>query len=273
EAPDVHIHRIDGDTFRLVASVGAFAGTYPADISFRITRGSAVGRAVLDRRTIHLHDTAAESDEEFPVSKDLARRYGQRTILATPLLREGTAIGAVVMLRREARSFSDKQVTLVRTFADQAVIAIENVRLFNETKETLEQRVATSEVLAVISRSPTDVQPVFETIAALARRLCNARECAVFRFDGELIHLVAHAAVGAAWANALRSAFPRPPGRGSITARAILTHSLVHVPDALADPEYDLTEAARASGVRTALSIPMIREGQVIGAITVDRGE
>src|SRR5262249_17252268 len=186
-----------------------------------------------------------------------------------PRRHEGEAIGAVSVTRREPGRFTERHIALLQTFADQAVIAIENVRLSNETNEALEQRVATSEVLAVISRSPTDVQPVFETIAALAKRVCNARECAVFRFDGELIHLVAQADTGAAWANALRSAFPRPPGRGSITARAIQTHSLVHVPDVLADREFELTEAARASGVRTTLSIPMIREGQVIGAITV----
>jgi two-component system, NtrC family, sensor kinase len=99
----------------------------------------------------------------------------------------------------------------------------------------------------VISSSLTDVQPVFERIAARAKRLCDARECGVFRFDGELIHLVAQADTSAAWANALRSAFPRPPGRGSITARANQTRSLVHIPDILVDPEFELTEEARVS--------------------------
>src|SRR4029450_12337343 len=148
---------------------------------------------------------------------------------------------------------------------------IENVRLFNETQEALEQQMATSEILGVISQSPTDVQPVFDTIAARAKRLCDARECAVFRFDGELIHLAAQADTDAAWAKALRSAFPRPPGRGSVTARAIQTRSLVHIPDVQADPEFELTEAARASSIRSTLSVPMIREGEVIGATTWDR--
>src|SRR5262245_47321469 len=139
--------------------------------------------------------------------------------------------------------------------------------------EALARETATADILRVISSSPADVQPVFDTIAACAKRLCDARECAVFRFDGELIHLVAQADTGAAWAHALRSAYPRPPGSGLVTARAIQTGSLVHVPDVLADPEYELTEAARTSGVRTTLSVPMIREGEVIGAITVDRGE
>jgi GAF domain-containing protein len=266
---------VEGDGLRAVSATGQLVAQMPIYNArgLGVSRASVIGRAIIDRATLHIPDLASESETDLPEALALQRILGHRTQLITPLMREGVAIGAILLARFEVRLFSDRQIELLKTFADQAVIAIENVRLFNETKEALEQRVATSEVLAVISRSPTDVQPVFETIAALARRLCNARECAVFRFDGELIHLVAQADTGAAWANALRSAFPRPPGRGSITARAIQTHSPVHVPDVLADPEYDLTEAARASGVRTTLSIPMIREGQVIGAITVDRGE
>jgi GAF domain-containing protein len=137
--------------------------------------------------------------------------------------------------------------------------------------ESLGQQTATSEILHVIGSSPTDVQPVFETIAQRAKRLCDARECAVFRFDGALIHLTALADITVEWAQALRSAFPRPPGRGSITARAIVTRSVVHVPDVLADSEFDLTEAARTSSIRSVLSVPMLRSGEVIGAITVDR--
>jgi GAF domain-containing protein len=138
--------------------------------------------------------------------------------------------------------------------------------------EALEQQTATAEILRVISSSPTDVQPVFDTIAQRAKRLCNARECAVFRFDGTLIHLAALADITAEWTQVLRSAFPRPPGRGSMTARAILTRSVVHVPDVLADSEYDLAEPARTSSIpRSVLSVPMLRDDQVVGAITVDR--
>jgi GAF domain-containing protein len=217
-------------------------------------------------------DAATQPDIPEPVRR-MARARGWCSNLAVPLRRAGTAIGALGVSRREARDFTPDEVALLQTFADQAVIAIENVRMFNETKESLEQQTATAEILRVISQSPTDVQPVFDTIAAQAKRLCDARECAVFRFDGALIHLVAQADTDAAWASALRSAFPRPPGRGSITARAIQTRSLVHIPDVLIDPEFQLTEAARASSVRSTLSVPMIREGEVVGAITVDRGE
>src|SRR5262249_4228662 len=194
-----------------------------------------------------------------------------RTVLSVPMLRNADPIGAITVRRQNVRPFSDKQIALLQTFADQAVIAIENVRLFTETKEALEQQTATSEILRIISESPTELQPVFDAIATRAKRLCDALECAVFRFDGALIYLVAQADTDARWAEVLRSAFPRPPGRGSITARAIQTRSLVHIPDVQADPEFDLTTAAQVSSIRSVLSVPMIREGEVIGAITVDR--
>jgi signal transduction histidine kinase/DNA-binding response OmpR family regulator len=196
------------------------------------------------------------------------------------MLRAGELLGVIVIYRHEVLPFINSHIALMETFADQAAIAIENARLLTELQtknadltEALEQQTATGDILNVISSSPTDVQPVFDTIAASAKRLCDAREAAVFRFDGELIHLVAHGDTGADWADALRNAYPRRPGRGMVTARAIQTGSLVHVPDVQADPEFELTEAARASGVRTTLSVPMIREGEVIGAITVDRRE
>jgi signal transduction histidine kinase/putative methionine-R-sulfoxide reductase with GAF domain len=268
EAYDAVVVLADGEEFVQRAHHGPIAAMLGARYPLR---GTVTGRAILEARVIHVENLAEASD--YPAGRKLAQRVGYRTTLSVPLLRDGAAIGAIGIRRTEVLPFSDKQIALLQTFADQAVIAIENVRLFNVTKEALEQQIATSEILGVISQSPTDVQPVFDMIAARAKRLCDARECGVFRFDGELIHLVAQADTDAAWANALRSAFPRPPGRGSITARAIQTRSLVHIPDVLIDPEFELTEAARASSVRSTLSVPMIREGAVIGAITVDRGE
>jgi signal transduction histidine kinase len=229
-------------------------------------------RAVHERRACAVEDIESATDVT-DVMRETARARGWRSNLFVPMIRAAAALGLISITRREPGPFAANEIALLETFAAQAVIAIENVRLFNETKEALEQQIATSEILGVISQSPTDVQPVFDTIAEHAKRLCDARECGVFRFDGELIHLVAQADTDEAWANALRSAFPRPPGRGSITARAIQTRSLVHIPDVLIDPEFELTEAARASSVRSTLSVPMIREGEVIGAITVDRRE
>jgi signal transduction histidine kinase len=192
-------------------------------------------------------------------------------LLSVPLLRGESALGVINVARRTPGPFSGDAIALLQTFADQAVIAIENVRLFTELEARNRDLTATSHILQVISRSPTDAQPVFETIAQRAKQLCDAREGGVFRFDGALIHLTALADATTEWAPALRSAFPRSPGRGSMTARAIETRSVVHVPDVLADSEFDLTEAARSSSIRSVLSVPMLRTGEVIGAITVDR--
>jgi GAF domain-containing protein len=241
----------------------------------RPTRAFGVGRAILERASVPIPDVEADPDYQHHAA---ARAIGWRSGLFVPMLREDVPIGVIMVARTEPGPFSDNKVALLQTFADQAVIAIENVRLFTELQErnrdlaeSLEQQTATADILRVISSSPTDVQPVFDTIAQRAKRLCDADECGVFRFDGALIHLTALADITAEWAQVLRSAFPRPPGRGSMTARAVLTRSVVHVPDVLADIEFDLTESARTSRVRSVLSVPMLRDGQVVGAITVDR--
>src|SRR5262249_25316792 len=169
-------------------------------------------------------------------------------------------------------------IRLLQTFADQAVIAIENVRLFKELQTSnreltaaLDTQTATSDVLRVISRSPTDVQPVFDSIAASALYLCDARLCTVFRFDGELIHLVALQQVSTEGAAAYRNAYPARPGRGGGTHRAILTGTIVHIPDIRDDAEYELQDLARGNQFGCVLSVPMFRDGHPIGAITVGR--
>src|SRR5262249_24545773 len=179
-ADDVKIHLVDGDTLRLVAQLGPI----PAVEARPITPTRHIGRAVLERRTIHIHDMQAVL-EEFPDAAAFVRAFGTRTSLATPLVREGAAIGVIQIRRLEVAPFSAKQIALLETFADQAVIAIENVRLFTELQEknqaltkahpqvseTLEQQTATSESLRVISSSPTDVQPVFDAIVKSVVRL------------------------------------------------------------------------------------------------------
>jgi GAF domain-containing protein/DNA-binding response OmpR family regulator len=278
EAERAFIWRVDGALLRAVVTYNTNSelAAYARENPMTPGRGSGAARAAQERRTVHIHD--ALSDPEY--SFGLRQLDPIRTVLAIPMVRTDELLGVIAIYRLEVRPFTDSQVALMETFADQAAIAIENARLLTELQtknadltEALEQQTATGDILQVISSSPTDAQPVFDTIAARARRLCDARECAVFKFDGELIHMVSHAETGADWADALRSAYPRRPGRGMLTARAIQTGSLVHVADVQADPEFELTEAARASGVRTTLSVPMIREGEVIGAITVDRRE
>ena len=183
------------------------------------------------------------------------------------------AIGTIGVRRTEVQPFTDKQIELLRTFAAQAVIAIENVRLFNETKEALEQQTATAEILRVISRSPTDVQPVFDVIVQSAVRLCNGLFSGLHPFDGELIHFAAQHNFPPEGLEEVRRTFPVRPTRALGTGRAILRRAVVHIPDVEVDPEYALQALSRAVGFRSGLWVPMMREGAPIGVISVVRAE
>jgi GAF domain-containing protein/sensor histidine kinase YesM len=268
DAKDVEVFRIQGDEFIQVAQCGSLramqGGTHP------VRRDLANGRAILERRTIHIGDLMAESDAEFASAKALGLEFGYRTILSAPLLREGSAIGVIAIRRAGPEPFTDGQVKLLQTFADQAVIAIENVRLFTELQERLEQQTATSEILRVISQSQSDVQPVFEAIAANAMRLCRGTSGWVNRFDGELIEgSTAHTAVTPEALEAVHRTYPMRPNRGGATGRAILTRAVVYVPDVREDPEYLLQSLAQAAEYRSIVAVPMLRNGSPIGAITV----
>ena len=274
EVADGWIVLTEGDTLRGVSAVGQLVGQLPVYNARRVllTRESVVGRAILDRTTIHIHDLAAVSEAEYPEGRALQRMLGHRTQLVTPLLREGVAIGAILLARFEVRLFSERQIELLKTFADQAVIAIENVRLFNETKEALEQQTATSEILKVISSSPRDVQPVFDTIVRSAVLLCGADVGTAVRFDGELMHLVAGYNYTPEVAQALHEEFPMRPSPRMMSGRAIISGDVVQVENALEDPNYS-QEVARAGGFRSMLAAPMLRDGRPIGAIVVNRSQ
>jgi signal transduction histidine kinase/DNA-binding response OmpR family regulator len=202
-----------------------------------------------------------------------------RTILGIPLLREGTPVGVIVLTRRVVRPFTEKQIELLTTFADQAVIAIENVRLFEaeqartrELTESLEQQTATSEILRVISTSPTDVQPVFETIVRNAVSLCNSLFANVFRFDGELVHFVASHNVGPSYVEMMREKYPMGPDISQISGRVLLAKSVVWLKDALADPAYD-QRFPQAMRWRRVLGVPMLHDGDPLGVIVVGWAE
>jgi GAF domain-containing protein len=228
-------------------------------------------------------DADTQPDIPEPVRR-MARARGWRSNLAVPLRRIGTAIGALGVSRRDARGFTPAEVALLQTFADQAVIAIENVRLLTELQgknralteahaqvsEALDQQTATSEILRVISSSPTDVQPTFDAIAASATRLCEAVNGLVMRYDGELVDLAAYHNVVPERLAAIRQIYPMVPDRRGVTGRVILTRAVVHLTDVTADPEYALP-AATTIGYRSVLGVPMLREGAAIGAILVAR--
>ncbi len=271
DATDAQIRLVEGDGTRLVASFGTLPGP-----EFRPTiLGTVSGRAILTRETVHIHDLQEAVKTEFPESVGL--REGVRTFLSAPMLREGIPIGLINIRRTEVRPFSDRQIKLLETFADQAVIAIENVRLFKELQErnrdlteALEQQTATSEILSVISSSPTDVQPVFDTIVKNAARLCEGSGCSVVRFDGELLHLVAQYNISAEGRAAMQRRFPIPPTRESAITRAVLDSTVIHIPDVRQDPDFRL-HVELAGEVKALLAAPLLRDGRPIGAIGVNR--
>ena len=270
-----YIYRLHDDVFRL-----AVAYNVPPELRefFERTpispndRGTVMGRVALERRPVHIPDASADPEFTF---KEVGARIGSRvrTLLGVPLLREGQLLGGIVIRRSEVQPFTEKQIELVTTFADQAVIAIENVRLFQELQvrnrdltEALEQQTATSDILAVISSAPTELQPVFDTIAEHSVKLCGALFGSVYRFDGELIHMVADNNYSPAALERSRQLFPTRPGRHLFTARAILDRAVIHVPDVENDPEHAASEIA---SFRSVLSVPMLRGSDPIGAITV----
>ncbi len=274
DAYDAWVGRVDGDGLRVVAHHGPIA--LPVDV-VPIIRGTVAGRTVIDRRTLHVTDLQAAMDE-YPEGSDLARRVGSRTTLSVPLLREGVPIGVIHIRRREVRPFTDAQINLLATFAAQAVIAIENVRLFRELEarnrdltEALEQQTATAEILRVISNSPTDVRPVFDAIVKSAVRLCGALMSCVFRFEDGLIHFVGHHNFSPEGLDVYQRTYPLPPEQDKVLGRALLERRPVNVADVLTQLRSPIGQ--RELGYRSVLAVPMLREGTAIGVIATSRLE
>ena len=267
-AYDAAIFRLDGGGLRLTAHHGPI----PSPGLIPVVPGTVVGRSVHEGRAVHVVDLQA-APEQFPEDIAFAREFGHRTALSVPLLREGTVIGAINLRRAEVNPFTDKQIALLGIFADQAVIAIEHVRLFSETRGALERQTATSEILRVISRCQTDVQPVFDAIAAKALDLCRATTGWVYTFDGALIHVGAAHGLSPEGIEARRQSYPMPPSRGGGTSRAVLSQTIVYIPDIRKDHEYTLQPLAKAADYLSVLAVPMLREGKPIGVITVTGAE
>ena len=233
-------------------------------------------RAVREKRPQHVTDI--QTDRSIPeTARRASESVGQHAGVAVPLLRAGEAVGALTVSRPEARAFSEKELALLQTFAAQAVIAIENARLFTELQASnrelrtaLDIQTATGDILRVISRSSTDVQPVFDTIVESAMRLCEAVQSNVQLFDGELMHWCAQKGISPEAMEPIQRIYPMRPDRSQTASRAVLSGSVVHLPDVLEDLEYH-RELALKGGWRSVLSVPMMREGCPIGAITVAR--
>jgi GAF domain-containing protein/signal transduction histidine kinase len=245
-----------------------------------ISRDWAAGRAVVDCKPVHVHDLLSGEGEQFPGSQDFAHRTGVRTVLSVPLLRENESIGAIVLRRAEVQPFSDKQITLLQTFADQAVIALGNVRLFEEVEaktseltETLEYQTATADVLNVISRSPNSLQPVMDTIVHTARRLCQSERAMLLqRGDDGFFRIAAHSNVGREFIDWMQNN-PVMAGDGSAIGLVAAEKQTIHLPDALADPRFTALRRQQNSRARTMLGVPLLRDQNVIGVVFMARTE
>ena len=273
DANDVTIFELDRQDLCLAAHRGPIQ--YEIGLRFPCTRGSVAGRTVIDRKAVHVIDLQTEADE-FPEGSAFAKRFGHRTTAGVPLLREGVAIGMIQLRRTEVNPFTDKQIALLGTFAAQAVIAIENARLFSETKEALAQQTATAEVLKVIASSPGDLAPMFDVMLESATRLCEASHCHVWRFDGQLLHAVA--VRGDPWfAEWLQKNSPISPIPGSAAGRIARGEDIVHVVDRREEEAYSSNPVFRdfvdSSGTRASLSVALRRDGTLLGMITVYRQE
>jgi GAF domain-containing protein len=274
-AENVDILRLQDDALAIVAHYGPLLA--PSGYLVPVVRGTASGRCLLERRPVHASDLQAET-QEYPQGSAHARELGHRTFLAVPMLREGTPIGTINLRRGKVEPFTEKQIELVTTFADQAVIAIENVRLFDEVQArnrdlrvALEQQTATSELLKVIGRSTFDLKPVFETLIESAVKLCGATRGFIARFDGQLLRFAAGYNVTPELTGYFEQN-PFPIDRHSNTGRAALERRTVHNIDVRTDPEYTYG-GSKVDPYRTVLAIPMLKEDAVLGVILIYRHE
>ena len=254
---------------------------FPEGEGIPLNRDTVAGRALLEGHTLQAIHRQPGDKSEYPEGDQWAQRYGYRMTCSVPLVREGKAIGAITIRRREPDLLGGKQIALIETFASQAVIAIENVRLFNELQkrnteitEALEQQTATSEILSIIAENPTDVQPVLDAVAERAAKLCNSYDAAIVRIEGDLYRIVTHWGPVPIPADNLNNGIPL--NRDSVTGRAMVDRQTIHLHDLLAEPagEYTLSkEFYQTSKQRTMLVTPLVRENEVIGSIMIRRRE
>jgi two-component system NtrC family sensor kinase len=277
EAKFGNLFLYEGDGFRRVALYNASPAAdelWRRDPLVPVGTKNPLGRLAATKQVLHMADIRTEQAyiEREPAFVTLAELAGARTVMDVPMLKENELVGAIAIYRQEVRPFTEKQIELVRNFAAQAVIAIENTRLLNELRESLQQQTATADVLKVISRSTFDLQTVLQTLVESAAHLCDADQGTITRQRDGVFYRAEAYGFPPEFIEMVRDV-PVKPERGSMNGRTLLEGKVLHVADVLADPDYTFTEAQRLGGYRTILGIPMLREGKPIGVLTLTRKE